>query len=643
MNDELYTSLAWLPAPPRDFPAQLKKLDGAAAPGALCRDLAKHALNDNQLGRLGRAMMRAQQQGRGLSPLQPFRLGILGNGTLDLFMPLLVASAARYGFALECILAPYGQVAQEAFASDSIINASKPDAVLLAIDHRGLPLRFAAGDEQAESAAVDAALNYLNELRQALRHHSGAISIVQTVPPPPEGLFGSFDRSVPGTQRRVIASLNRAIAESMASTEDLLLDVASLAETIGLGLWHSPALWNMAKLACDNRCMPIYAEHVARLIGALRGRSRKCLILDLDNTVWGGVIGDDGLEGIKLAQGDATGEAHLALQEMALALRQRGIVLAVSSKNEEAVARTPFRQHPEMLLKEDHIAVFQANWEDKATNIKAIAEELCLGLDAMVLVDDNPMERDLVRQMLPAVAVPELPEDPALYARTLAAAGYFESIAFSAEDRERAEMYQSNARRVALQKQAGDLGSYLASLEMEIVFAPFDRTGRARISQLINKSNQFNLTTRRYSEADVAAAEEDRAVFTLQVRLADRFGDNGMISVIICRPEAGGQFGSHAWQIDTWLMSCRVLGRKVEEMVLREIVMRAREEAVDTLIGVYRPSEKNAMVRDHYAKLGFAKLREEADGTTIWTLPCSTEIEAAPMTVRRFNRALAEA
>jgi FkbH-like protein len=221
----------------------------------------------------------------------------------------------------------------------------------------------------------------------------------------------------------------------------------------------------------------------------------------------------------------------------------------------------------------------------------------------------------------------------------LAAAGYFESIAFSAEDRERAEMYQSNARRVALQKQAGDLDAYLASLEMEIVFAPFDRTGRARISQLINKSNQFNLTTRRYSEADVAVAEDDRAVFTLQVRLIDRFGDNGMICVIICGP---GNDERRSWEIDTWLMSCRVLGRKVEQMVLREILMAAREAGMETLVGVYRPSEKNAMVRDHYAKLGFFKLREEANGTTIWALPCATEIEAAPMTVRRFSEELAE-
>jgi FkbH-like protein len=443
---------------------------------------------------------------------------------------------------------------------------------------------------------------------------------------------------MPGTQRRVIGKLNQAIGDSVAGTTDLLLDVAGLAETVGLETWHSPALWNMAKLPCDVSCMPIYAEHVARLLAALRGKSRKCLILDLDNTVWGGVIGDDGLQGIAIAQGDASGEAHLAVQKLALQLRQRGIVLAVSSKNTDEIARKPFREHPEMLLKEDHLAVFQANWNDKATNIKAIAQELSLGLDAMVFLDDNPVERGLVREMLPQVAVPEVPDDPAQFARTLAAAGYFEALAFSAEDRTRAEMYQTNARRVELQKQAGDLDAYLASLDMEIDFAPFDGIGRARISQLINKSNQFNLTTRRYSEAEVAAAEEDPNVFTLQVRLIDSFGDNGMISVIICRTAEPG-----VWAIDTWLMSCRVLGRKVEQMVLREIIARACEAGIETLIGTYSPTEKNDLVREHYQKLGFTKMDDRADGSTLWKMSTATEIAGVPMRVRRSGTVLQQA
>jgi FkbH-like protein len=353
------------------------------------------------------------------------------------------------------------------------------------------------------------------------------------------------------------------------------------------------------------------------------------LILDLDNTVWGGVIGDDGLEGIHVAQGDARGEAHLAVQRLALDLRLRGIVLAVSSKNTDEVAREPFEKHPEMLLKLEHLAVFQANWNDKATNIQAIADELSLGLDSMVFLDDNPVERGLVRKLLPQVRVPELPEDAAYYARTLAAAGYFEAAAFAGEDLKRAGFYQDNAKRANLQKQIGGVDAYLASLDMTITFQPFDATGRARIVQLINKSNQYNLTTRRYTDPEVTEAENDPDVFTLQVRLGDIFGDNGMISVVICRQEEAG-----VWEIDTWLMSCRVLGRKVEQMVLREVLEHARAAGIEKLSGTYRPTDRNKLVVDHYAKLGFAKVEEHASGFTRWELQVrEADTQGAPMKV----------
>jgi FkbH-like protein len=385
----------------------------------------------------------------------------------------------------------------------------------------------------------------------------------------------------------------------------------------------------MAKFSFSDELIPLYADHVARTVAAVRGKTGKVLILDLDNTVWGGVIGDDGLEGIQVAQGDARGEAHLAVQRVALDLRKRGIVLAVSSKNTDAIAREPFEKHPEMLLKLDHIAVFQANWNDKATNIQAIADELSLGLDALVFLDDNPVERELVRRLLPEVAVPELPEDPAYYARTLAAGGYFEAVAFATEDLARASFYQDNARRASLQKQVGGLDAYLASLDMTITFQPFDMTGRARIVQLLNKSNQYNLTTRRYTDPEVAEAENDPEVFTLQVRLADIFGDNGMISVVICRPT-----DESVWDIDTWLMSCRVLGRKVEQMVLREILRHAQGAGIQTLTGTYRPTDRNKLVVDHYAKLGFTKIREEGSGSTRWELAVDgAEPESAPIKV----------
>ena len=543
MTASIYTGLTWLPKAPEQFATECRRAAADPAPGVALQALAGYGLDANQSSRLGRALMRVADGGHDLAPLQRVRLGLIGNGTLDLLVPVLVASAARHGIALECIQAPYGQTTQQALDPASMLNSARPDVVLLALDHRGLPLRLTPGEAGDEAACAEAAASLLDGMRQAIHDNSGAVCIVQTIAPPPETLFGNLDRVVPGTTRGVIERLNRTISGGIAGSEDLLLDVASLAETVGLATWHSPALWNMAKLAFDETCLPLYGDHVARLIAAWRGRSRKCLVLDLDNTVWGGVIGDDGLEGIKLAQGDATGEAHLSVQRLALDLRARGIVLAVSSKNTDEIARSPFRAHPDMLLREDHIAVFQANWNDKATNIRAIAEELSLGLDAMVFLDDNPVERGLVRSMLPQVAVPELPDDPALYGRVLAAAGYFEAISFSREDRKRAEMYQANARRVTLRKLAGDVDAYLASLDMEIRFGPFDKVGRARIAQLINKSNQFNLTTRRYSEADVAHAEADPDVFTLQVRLTDAFGDNGMIGVVVCRiagPKAWG-------------------------------------------------------------------------------------------------------
>ena len=631
MAKDLYADLGWLPAPPADFPAQCRSIANAepdtvaVSAGMQIRRLATHALDQNQLIRLGRSIAAARHNGRSLAPLTPLRLGVIGNGTLDHFALPLVASAARHGVALDCMLGHYDQVLQEALVPDSEINAAKLDAVLIAVDYRGLPLVATPGDEVKAQGNVDAALQYLEAIARGIRQYGNALPIVQTLAPPPETLFGSRDAVIPGTLRNLIERINGELVRRAASSEDLLFDVNALAQTVGLANWHSPSQWNLAKYPFADDFLPLYAEHLGRLLGAARGKSRRALVLDLDNTLWGGVIGDDLLDGIRIAQGDAVGEAHLSVQKLALELRERGVVLAVSSKNNDGTARLPFQKHPEMLLRENHFAVFQANWNDKATNIQAIAKELSLGLESLVFLDDNPVERNLVREMLPEVAVPELPDDPALYARTLNAAGYFESLAFLAEDRQRAAFYQDNARRVALQSQAGDLDAYLKSLDMQITFAPFDDVGRSRIVQLINKSNQFNLTTRRYTEADVAQVEEDSENFTLQVRLTDTFGDNGMIAVVICRPHrevSGGNGHSSAdvWDIDTWLMSCRVLGRKVEEMVLSEVLAQAAQRGVARVIGRYIPTDRNALVKDHYAKLGFTPIGEQEDGVTVWEM-----------------------
>jgi FkbH-like protein len=635
MVHHMFADLAWLPRTPADFGRQCRAAVDSDPIGARIQALAGYALDANQLVRLSRVLDSAHAAGDSLHPLVPFRLGVLGNGMLDVVVPALRASAARHGIALECVTTEYDQVMQAALSPESAINRARPDAVLIAIDHRALPLRITPGDPDAADETIAAWQASLTAIRDGIRGNCGVTCIFQTLAPPPEALFGHYDRLLPGTARHLLDNINRVIIDRIVGPTELLLDVAALAETVGLAEWHSPSHWNLAKLPFANELVALYADHVARIIAALRGKSRKCLVLDLDNTVWGGVIGDDGLDGIRIAQGDPVGEAYRSVQQLALALRQRGIVLAVSSKNTDEVARAPFRQHPEMLLREDHIAVFQANWDDKARNIRTIADALSLGLDALVFLDDNPVERGLIRRELPQVAVPELPDDPALYARILAAAGYFESLGFSDEDRKRADFYRDNARRHGLRDQATDLTSYLASLEMEITFQPFDSVGRARIAQLINKSNQFNLTTRRYSETEVAQVERAPDCFTLQVRLSDTFGDNGMISVIICRARGD------AWEIDTWLMSCRVLGRGVEDMVLREILQHARERGIARLIGVYRPTERNGMVRDHYAKLEFSQVDSDPDGTTRWELMADAIAREAPMRVRREGLLLA--
>ena len=629
----LYTRLQWLPPAPEDFAARVRSIGAPgqsdAAPGREVQALANHALDPTQLTRLARLIARLREEGATLAPLTPFRLAILSNATIDFIVPALIATAARHGIALEVIQPSYDQVAQEALTPESRVNTARPDAVLFAVDYRALPVQLALGNADGAAAQVQGALSYLDALRSGIKANTQAICIFQSFAPPPEALFGSLDRALPGTLRNSLLAINQALAARCVANGDVLLDVSAIAETVGLANWHDAQLWNMGKLPFANDLIPLYADHVGRVLAAIRGKSRRALILDLDNTVWGGIIGDDGLEGIRIAQGDATGEAHLAVQRMALQLRQRGIVLAVSSKNTDEVARAPFLQHPEMLLKLDHLAVFQANWNDKASNIQAIAEELSLGLDAMVFLDDNPVERGLVRRLLPQVAVPELPEEPAFYARTLAAAGYFEAVAFAAEDLQRAGFYQDNARRASLQKQVGGVDAYLASLDMTITFQPFDATGRARIVQLINKSNQYNLTTRRYTEPEIAALERDPDVFTLQVRLSDTFGDNGMISVVICRAADDA-----VWEIDTWLMSCRVLGRKVEHMVLRAILEHARAAGIRALYGTYIPTERNHLVVDHYERLGFSKTGEELSRMTRWELAVEgAEPERAPMQV----------
>lgn len=610
MNIWKMADMPWLLPPPTDFREHCTTLlnKNANNPETGFRTLANLRLDLDQLTLLARRWKKVRQTKIQTNPLTPFRLGVVSNATTGMLIPCLEATALRYGINLDVITSDFGQVMQEAINPESHINQAKPDAILLALDHRGLPFSTTFPDS---TNSITSALDHVRLLQRGFRKSANSLIIVQTIAPPPESLFGNFDFRQAGTLSQMIHTFNQRLPEILNDGPDLLLDVNALAASVGLDSWHDPLQWNMARLAFSQHYVPLYADHVARIIAAVRGKSKKCLVLDLDNTLWGGVIGDDGLDGITLGQGDPKGESFLNIQRWALALRQRGIILAVCSKNEEKTARLPFQQHPEMILKEEHIAVFQANWIDKASNLKNIAKNLNIGLDALVLLDDNPVERAQVRASTPDVAVPELPEDPALFSRTLLAAGYFEAVNFTQDDSKRAEQYQANSNRQKLQESTLDLNDFLNSLQMEVDITPFDATGRQRITQLTNKTNQFNCTTRRYTQSQIQAMEKNSEILTLQVRLKDRFGDNGIISVLICR-NSGLE-----WEIDTWLMSCRVLNRRVEEAVFSDLVRRVEEHGGSTLLGRFIPSQRNGLIKNLFAKLGFQKVEKNENGT-LW-------------------------
>ncbi len=605
--------LPWLPRPTPEFRAQLQAVRSDSESDWVqgLRTLASQALNINQALSLSRTLqqLRADRPAKGLAT---FRLGLVSNATVDLLKPMLEVAALRHGLALEMCAADFGQGMQEALDPDSRINQFRPDAVLLAFDHRGLPFRSTTTDRWPPHDA-DAALEAVHQMCGGFRRHAGSVSLVQTLPAPPHLLFGSLDASLNGSLRAAISRFNAALTVDVPKQGDLLVDVEWLAQSVGLDHWYDDRHWYLARMPFAQRALGLYADFVARIPAAMRGKARKCLVLDLDNTLWGGVIGDDGLEGIALNPGDALGEAYRAVQTAASDLRGRGVVLAVCSKNDEATARIPFRSHPGMVLKEEDIAVFVANWMDKATNLERIADQLELGLDALVLLDDNPAERALVRQALPQVAVPELGEDPTTYARALLAAGYFESTALTDEDLVRAEQYKGNVQRAQSLEAARDLDDFLASLEMQIGFSPFNATGRKRTTQLINKTNQFNLTTRRYTQAQVATFEESEDHYTLQVTVQDRFGDNGMVSVVICE-KAGDE-----WRIDSWLMSCRVLNRRIEEAICNRMAADARSAGARRLVGEYLPTERNSIVADVFQRLGFEPLKTAGPGDR-WVL-----------------------
>jgi FkbH-like protein len=592
-----------------DLPDGVERLEGIFK-------LAQHQLGFLELLQLDRVLgQAAAAPGQSFSPI---RLAILSSSTVDHLLPAIRIAGLRRRLLIDVYLAPFGQQRQELFDTGSALYRFNPQIVLLSLTGQealtSVPLSATA--EEADNK-VRHVVEGIRSLWKRAREGMSAAVIQQTILDVTEPLFGSYDRVVPGAPANIIARTNDRLSEAAANDGVLLLDVARAAGHGGIDAWFDRGRWLQGKLEIAPQAAVMYGELVARLIAAQRGLSKKCLVLDLDNTLWGGVIGDDGIEGIVLGEGSAVGEAHLALQRYAKRLSERGIILAVCSKNDPAIAEAAFRDHPEMVLKRSDFAAFVANWEDKAGNLEVIAKTLNIGLDSLVFVDDNPVERARIRESLPMVAVPELPDDVAYYVPRLAEAGYFEAVAFTSDDRQRAEQYAANAERDALLGSSQSMEDFLRGLNMKVSFGPFAPINLARVTQLINKTNQFNTTTRRYQAEEVTRlAAADEAV-TLQFRLLDKFGDNGIVSAMILCPDSEEP---GVLKIDNWVMSCRVFGRELEYEVMNIAVEAARERGARALRADYVPTKKNNVIRELYPNLGFDCIDGAAseNGSTRW-------------------------
>jgi FkbH-like protein len=614
---------SWLPPASPDLSPIFRSIADETNPSARLtkiEELAQFALDFVKSGKLDRQITRTLAElGSDRDSAPPLRIAWLGFSTVEHLVPCARVAAVRRGMLLDVYVAPYGQARQELLDPDSSTAKFAPQIVLVCLDHEyALESPRLLASEAEAAAIVDRVMRDFEALFVRVTQGMRSAMILQTIPNLAPAIFGSLDANVPGSRRSLIARLNDQLRQSAASHGVHLLDLATLAERLGYDTWFDSVRWLHAKQLVSPVMAPLFGEYLARIVAAIRGRSRKCLILDLDNTLWGGVIGDDGAERLVVGHGSAAGESFLALQFYAKQLRERGILLAVCSKNDESVARAGFQAVPEMALALDDFSIFVANWHDKASNIRYIAKTLNLGLDAMVFVDDNPAERALVRAELPTVAVPELPEDPAHFVRVLQDAGYFEAIAFTADDQQRAALYADEGQRAQALESATDMDSFLAGLTMKLEVSPVNSGSLLRVTQLINKTNQFNLTTRRYTEPEVSAFLEDSANVALQFRLIDRFGDSGCIGVMLAKADRA-KVG--ALRIDTFLMSCRVLGRGVEHAMLNALVLRLRRLGATELAGEYVPTAKNGMVSGLYARLGFEPVAGAGEGEVLqWRL-----------------------
>ncbi len=475
-------------------------------------------------------------------------------------------------------------------------------------DIRSYPALLASAEEVTEMAQafLDEQYGFWNQFHRSCP----AMAFQSNLVLPPRHLLGQLEANVPYGRDAMLRRINEL---SVISRPSFLFytDFDSIAADYGKQRWFDESAWFLNKQPFAMDALPAVAAALSSQIAAAFGVSRKCLVLDLDNTLWGGIIGDDGVDGINLDPNNALGEAFLDFQHTVKAFQERGILLAVCSKNDESIARSAFLNHPNMVLRLEDFAAFIANWQPKYKNLLTIARQLNISPDALVFFDDNPAEREAVRMALPMVSVVEVPEDPALYSRALFRGNYFEPAQLSKEDLQRTESLRADSQRTQLQQTALDYGGYLEALEMKADFAAVSEAEIPRFTQLINKTNQFNFRTKRYNESEIIewAAADDVRLY--RVTMEDRFSRYGLIAALIVRlnTETKSAF------LDSWVMSCRVFQRELETETLNRLIMALKKEGIETLKAEYLPTPKNALIAELLPTLGFTITNESDSGT----------------------------
>ena len=542
----------------------------------------------------------------------PKRIAVLGGSTTHDIVRILDLFLLHHGIEAQFYESEYGMYWEDAMFGNEKLNGFSPDLIFIHTSLRNIR-EFPGAQEttDAVNARLDAEYARFETMWEKLADTWHCPIIQNNFEYPYFRLLGNQDSADCHGRTWYVNRLNARFAEYAQKHDNFFLnDLNYQAAVYGLDQWSDPFYWHMYKYAMCFKAIPWMAHNVANIIKSIFGKNKKSLVLDLDNTLWGGIVGDDGPENLEIGQETSMGQVFTEFQSYVKLLKEYGVMLNVASKNEEENALAGLN-HPEGVLRPSDFILIKANWEPKSKNLLEIAAELNILPDSLVFADDNPAEQEIVRQQAPEVTVPKMGR-PEEYIRMLDRGGYFEVTSLSEDDRRRSQMYQANLQRQQQQAFFADYGEYLRSLRMKAVIRPFEPMYMARIAQLTNKSNQFNLTTRRFTQAQIEEAAQDPGRITLYGKLEDKFGDNGVVSVVMAQKD-----GKRA-HIELWLMSCRVLKRDMEAAMMDELIGCCSRDGIDTLYGYYYPTAKNGMVKDFYARFGFEKVSQDADGNTVW-------------------------